>query len=186
MNYEFNNEYLAKLFLSLIREEGNRIMSLGLAKNEDLTKLVDSSITLAIKNIKKDNPDSLLNVLSILHDKLSSVKLPGDFIKVACDMQDKLIVIFEIPEEEHILDVSVPAEEKGVKKVVEKEYEDKDGKKIVEKTEGIVDDKDDEEIKKVVAELEEISYKLGKQGKHNAAYEIDRTIRDLELSIKKE
>lgn len=92
-----DKKFVVKSLMALVGDEGQRIMSLGLASHEELNDLLKPTIQRVIKKAGT-NPESmnvLLGILSDLHTKLVSVKLPGDFAVVAAD--EKFYEALDIP-----------------------------------------------------------------------------------------
>ena len=137
MDYEFNNDYMARLLVDLVRDEGNRILSLGLAKRDDLKALVDTSLSMAIKRVGIKSPNLLIETLGALHDKLSGVKLPGDFEPAKDDIEHKLIILFDIKPTHTVSPVGMVPDVVIV--------DDGSDKKAIEEDEKVVEkDKEDE------------------------------------------
>ena len=187
MNYEFNNEYLAKSLMALVRDEGNRIISLGLSSRDNLKKLVESTLQVAVKRASENGPNILLKTLSELHNDLSSVKLPGDFKKIAMGMEDKILIVLDIPQEkdkEQIFDIPSllnKEEEPRTKAETDKIKAETKEKKEEKEDDAIDMDAIKETIKcHIIPKLEKMAYDLGSKGEHKAAYTIERVLRDIE------
>lgn len=158
--FTFDNEYILKSMLASVRDEGDRIVSLGLATHGDVKNLVGPALQTAIKQATNGIQDKsvLMNTLTILHRDLSSVFLPGDFEKVAGPEVDKL---------HQMLDLPIESEQEDVKPEVVPE--------------GI--DEEEADPLEILSTLENIAYNLGKTGNHKAAYLVERRIRKIEALI---
>ena len=160
-----DKEYILRSFIELVRDENSRIVSQRLATSEEAKKLIDSISTAMVQNIS--TPYDLIEPLAYVHRNLASVKLPGDFEKVACGMQDAFSIVLDVPVQDEIAEVVSP--QAGVL-VVEEDEEKKDEKKEKKK-----------KVKSMVLErLEKIAYSLGNKGQHEAAYVVERAMRELE------
>ncbi|KKM65179.1 hypothetical protein LCGC14_1493960, partial [marine sediment metagenome] len=47
--FTFDNEYVLKSMLASVRDEGGRIVSLGLASTDDVKRLIEPALHIAIK-----------------------------------------------------------------------------------------------------------------------------------------
>jgi hypothetical protein len=155
----------------MIKEENKRIASLGLASEKELSFFLDKVSNKIMKNAKE-----MQNALCILHDKLKSVKLHGDFVKMAQCLREDFVVLLDIPFEESLLPEKMIIIEKN-------EEENKDKEKLDE------EDDSDEKIKEalyecIVPRLNKIAYDLGSKGNHKAAYIIERYTMKIEEILK--
>lgn len=89
--FAFNDEYLIKSMMSLVRDETKRIESLGLAPQEDLRVFIKQAVQQAIDKVTGGADDSVaLETITLLHKNLSAVHLPGDFLKITKSAGEKL------------------------------------------------------------------------------------------------
>ena len=164
--FTFNDEYLLKSMMSLVRSEGKRIVSLGLATEEEVKGFVDPAIRGVLDKFSSSQVDKnvVLGTITDLHQILQSIKLPGDFEQSTLPDDEKICAVIE---------VDIPVEE--VEIVKEDDDEDK------EETECVLekDNNDDQMITAICSFLENMVYKLGKEGNHNAAYLVERTMRKI-------
>ena len=165
-----DKQYLLQSMAGLVRDENARIVSLGLATPDEAKKLIESVQSALLSDHLDVGPDTIINALAFVHHNLSTVKLPGDFQKVACGMQDAFCIVVDIPVEKEVAKIETPQE--GI--IVIEPKDEKEDKKSKKK----------EKIEKVKASiierLEKIAYGLGQKGGHEAAYAVERTIRELE------
>lgn len=185
--FAFNNEYLLKSMIAMVRDEGKRIVSLGLATDDDLRKLSYPIIEIVSKS--EGAEDVLLPALSILYNKLTDVKLPGDFEKVAGINDLRLKTMW--PDTDNLLEQwilrdkeqakyedSEKAKHKGFKDE-EKEEDEGQEQDAIDKIIPLEEEPEDEVITVVCAKLENLAYKLGMSGKHKAAYTVERTMQEI-------
>jgi len=161
MTFTFNDEYLLKSMMSLVRDESNRIVSLGLATHDVLKAFVETPLHNAIKRVSEDNEDKsvVLKALTDLHNNLNDIRLPGDFEKISSSVEHQLYAA---------MDVEMPeTDETNSTDVVADDVDD------------YSDDSNDEEIKAICSVLDHITYELGKKGNHEAAYLVERTLRKI-------
>ena len=145
--------------LQLIYSEGDRVLNSKLASREDLHDVIEASV----KEISaKGEGDFLIDVLSTLHSKLASVKLPGDFKKIAVKKEKPAIK--EEPANNVILEEKMETIEGPT-----------EGQKTVIRT----------IVKKVNKELGKIAYSLGNAGNHEAAYLVERAINTIKQAANK-
>lgn len=137
MDFVLDDKYLLKSLVELIRGEGTRIVSSGLASGQDMKRAVDQTLDTAMKSVGK--PDEIIHVLSDLHHDLTCVKLPGDFDHLRVEAVEEVI-----------------QDEPAVKEIKQS----------------------DESV--VISVLETMAYELGKKGNHDAAYIIERAMRDID------
>ena len=138
MDFVLNDKYLLESLVALIRDEGNRIVSTGIATSNDMNLAAAPILKAAIDHV--GDKESVLKVLSEFHHDLSCIKLPEDFNHIRVEAVEE-------PEQEIIQE------------------------------EPIVDVASNESI--VVSVLETMAYELGKNGNHDAAYIIERAMRDI-------
>jgi hypothetical protein len=161
MNYEFNNEFLAKSLISLVRDEGNRIVKANLATYDNVKSLVQPALELTIDNINIYGSGVILNTLSVLHNELRAVKLPGDFHKVSGNIKEQFKIILGY----------------------EQELEDDiilDDIKIIEDTHDTSIIAQNNIKKEILRRLSNIVYELGLNGNHKVAYLIERKMHEIE------
>lgn len=163
-----DKQYLLQSLAGLVRDENTRIVSLGLATPDEAKKLIESvHSTLVDKHIDA-GADAIIDALAFVHRNLSAVKLPGDFQKAACGIQDAFCIVLDIPVTEETMEVAPPQE--GVLVIEPKKDEDKEKK-----------DEEKEKIKaEIINKLEKVAYSLGQKGAQEAAYAVERTIHELE------
>ncbi|KKK48151.1 hypothetical protein LCGC14_3148010 [marine sediment metagenome] len=166
MMFTFDNEYILKSMLASVRDEGGRIVSLGLASTDDVKQLIEPALHIAIK-LATDVHDQtiVMNTLTDLHKDLSAVFLPGDFEKIADDEQEQLRQLLELQPEKSE-EPEVELEEESDESF---EEEPADDQNIEEET-----------IDVVYSTLEGIAYNLGKTGNYEAAYLVERKMREFE------
>lgn len=145
MEFKPSGQYLLKCLTSLIQEEGNRIVSSGLATYDDLRYTLEHRIDEAVNKVGNDG--EVLKIIAELHHDLTCIKLPGDFghMKVEAKKTEK--------------------EESVAPMCVSEKPQDKD-----------------ENV--VLSTLESMAYELGKCGHHEAAYIIERAMRDIANIVK--
>jgi len=164
--------------MELVSDEGKRIISLKLASRDELNDLLEPTIESAMKkaSANTDSLDVLLGILSDLHLKLAAIKLPGDFAKFAAD--EKFYEALDIPYKgEPFYQVPEKKKPEPSEEDIEEEAQEKLEEYIESEEEGT------EEIEKVVSAvsnyLEKLAYGLGREGNHEAAYAIERTIHSI-------
>lgn len=168
--FEFNNEYLFKSIMSMIKEEGDRIVSMGLVKKDVLRNKVDGKLA-DIVSEAGSNQKLMLERLSDLHSSLSEISLPGDF-----DEFGKASITEQLSD----LVRSGPEQEDDVGQCKCAEPEDTT----------VNSDNDEDKAKElemfatINSTLESILYKLGKSGDHNAAYLVERAMHRINDMIK--
>ena len=201
-----DRNYLLQSLGNLIDEEGSRIISQGLASKIETTRLLDDVKLSIIKHIKVSNPsrpsddvratDEILSSMAFLHRHLSAIKLPGDFQKIAHDVEDAFAIVeLDIPAKDLQFEDVGPKHERALKvpeekieKTIEPDLEHATDTKCPSCGEklSLVPEKLDDEPKKshamVLERLEKIAYDLGQAGKHEAAYMVERTIHELEAT----
>lgn len=184
-----DKKFVVKSLMALVGDEGQRIMSLGLASREELNDLLKPTIQRVIKKagVSPESMDVLLGILSDLHTKLASVKLPGDFSVVAAE--EKFYEALDVPYTgEKFYDLSSLKEKPDVEPEGElKEPEEEELKEILE--EYIEKEKPGAEedhaedcgcmycfTSVIGTYLKKLAYSLGSSGDHEAAYLVERTI----------
>lgn len=181
--FSFDYEYVLKSMLASVRDEGNRVVSLGLATHDDLKGLIEPTIQSAIKRATDGIHDKaiLMNTLTDLHRNLSSVFFPGDFEKIASNEQEQLKDLLGLQDEEP---VAKPEENQDE----ELDTESSESESFEEERTGLPDEQNVKEknpMEVVYSTLEHISYKLGKTGDHEAAYLVERKMREIESLVVK-
>jgi len=182
----FNNEYLTKLLISLVYDEGKRIVSSDLASANEFNGLLKSALRNVSNSKSALNKKMLLDTLSTLHNDLLKIKLPGDFKNVTAEFTEKLLLILDIPEENlsekpncnihDILETKNDGieEEREIIKVI---INDEDKETVDEDKETI--DEDKKKAKNIISKLQKIAHELGRIGDHSTAYSIERIIRKI-------
>lgn len=165
----FDNDYVVKNLKAMIIDESNRIVSLGLAKGHDISKLV------GVIQGKRLTGEQNFGAIARLHAQLSVVRLPGDFEKMAADF-------YQVPK--NFLGYS--GEEFCIfpdkKDELKKEHEE-DPELIIFEEEPEEEDEALDQMAlaaEVSDQLEVIAYKLGSRGDHESAYLVERNIRDIQ------
>lgn len=147
-----DRDFLMGSLVKLVRDEGNRVLHNKLASREDLRCVIESTIE---KMDGEDEADVLVNILSSLHSKLASVKLPGDFKKIAVKKEVAPATNNVAIVEDKVEVVQDPIEaQRAVARQVSKE-------------------------------LEKIAYSLGNAGNHEAAYLVERAINTIKQAANK-
>jgi hypothetical protein len=165
----FDKQFLLKQLVGMINDEAGRIVSLRLAAPEETGKLIKSIVS-GIIGSECESAHDILNPLSALHTNLASVKLPGDFQKLACEMQDVLLLVVDAPVEAIEPKKEVVIEEEKTEEKEDKKDEAKEDKKF-EIFELVA--------KNIVEKLNKIAYDLGREGNHAAAYMVERCVGDI-------
>jgi hypothetical protein len=161
--------------MSLVRDEGKRIVASGLASPDEFNGLLKNALR-EVSNKSDLDKKLLLDALSTLHNDLLRIKLPGDFKKATAELEEKLFIILDLPEEqdgEQVYDLSEILNTKEI--VIEEPKEDGEEK----------EDEDDSAKDKITADevinkLQKIAYELGRMGDHEGAYKIERMIRKIQ------
>ena len=180
--------YILQSLMGLIRDENVRIVNQKLATPDEAHKLTYDVSTSIAHNIQSPNvvADDLVTPLSMFHRHLATVKLPGDFQKVAADLQDTFSIVLEpIPMEDVDCERAV---EKTEKPLPEHDLESSTNTHCPSCGVGLalvpeeLDDTPKKSHAEILARLEKIAYNLGQAGKHEAAYLVERTMHDLEAT----
>lgn len=217
-----NPSFVAQSLVDMIANERNRIVASKLVPNDKLKIVVGNAVDGIMKVAKKNNNRSLaLLKLSELHDLLKSIRLPGDFEKLAAEEDpegEKFYDLSGIIKKLKELEKSREDEAEEAEQVEEEAYIDllrkdqeyhqgphedfakDEGKELPCgcKPGGCADDADhkctctvecpckqkQKSAQMALAEtinnrLEKIAYALGTQGAHDAAYLVERTMRDI-------
>ena len=194
-----DKKFVVKSLMALVRDESQRIMSLGLASHKELDNLIQPTVQHIIKKAGT-NPNSidvLLGILSDLHTKLASVKLPGDFSVVAAD--ESFYNSLDVPYTgEKSYDLSNLKEEPSADPEEDsKEPEEKELEETLEEyiaTEELDVEEDHAEdcggcmycfTSAVNTCLKKIAHSLGSSGNHQAAYLVERTILGINNKVQK-
>lgn len=157
--FTFNDEYLLKSMMSLVRDESDRIVSLGLAEHDVLKRFVESELHGVINRANGDK-GVVLGKLTDLHNGLNSIRLPGDFEKATKSANQQLLDIIGLEPLSETDTVTEPE--------MQADVEDEDN--------------GSEDIKAICSVLERITYELGKNGRHEAAYLVERTLYKIEAT----
>jgi hypothetical protein len=91
MDYTFDDKYIAKSLIEMVRDEGKRIVASGLATRDEVNSFIGHLVSEASGY---DDIGVFIDGVRDLHHCLDSVRLPGDFKKVAGDNET-----LEVPEE---------------------------------------------------------------------------------------
>lgn len=181
-------KFVTMSLADMVTDEKKRIIAAGLASVGDVNGVLGGISDNILKIAQADRKwEPVLDSLSKLHGVLSAVRLPGDFERLASDPI--------------ILDLS------NLPRLEDKEYEDKfyDLSGIIERLKKIhesegceshtdveVNEEPHEDfnsdvkiarvilVEKVSTHLEKIAYQLGRDGNHEAAYLVERTIREMQ------
>jgi len=164
----FNDrEFVAKALMDIVRDEGERIVASNLATKEQLHSLLMPAIKKAMKY--GNQKDVIINALSDLHEKLSAVKLSGDFEKCAID---PFYDFSGLP------DLTPKSDEERLQyKLPEPNDSDEEDKEE--------DEKDEDPHEDIVLEgsvstmLKKLAKMLADQNNHQAAYLVERAIRNI-------
>lgn len=160
--FTFNDEYLLKSMMSLVRDESDRIVSLGLAEHDVLKRFVESELHGVINRADGDK-GVVLGKLTDLHNGLNSIRLPGDFEKATKSANQQLLDII------------------GLEPLSETDTEDT-ATEPAPQADAEDEDNGSEDIKAICSVLERITYELGKNGRHEAAYLVERTLYKIEAT----
>lgn len=201
-----NRDFVAKSLVDMIASEKERIITSGLAPKKDANCAIGHATSGVLKLAEKSRDwRSALYALSYIHNALSAIKIPGDFEKLGSDplLVDlgNLPIFTEQEYEEKFEDLSGLIDKlKGMTQpeepvppkpeISEDEHYDEEAyidtlRKERESHEGphedFVDDttKNASVIDAVSSHLEKIAYNLGRDGHHEAAYLVERTMRDI-------
>jgi len=178
--FTFSDDYILKSMWEMVRDEGNRIVSLGLASHDDLKKLIEPAVEKAVKHAD-GSKDFLLKSLAELHGSLKAVYLPGDFEKAG---EDKLDYLLEAPRptpDKAPAEGVVPEDPEVEGPDPEEEVPgDKPEETDPEKDLDEVAEEEPEGIHSVLSVLDTLVYKLGTEGNHEGAYKIERVMRKIE------
>jgi len=183
-----NKKYFITAMAELIHEERSRIAEQGLASKEDVGEFVSTAID------EMMGKNATQNDVAALHQSLKGIVLPGDFEKLsiaAGTLSEKVKQL-----EQHEADGTQL--QKEVADAVSKQQaqtlaaddkpkcdcECKAGKCVGNDKCKCKDDckckkEKDKEATEAVDRLEKIAYELGRQGRHTAAYEVEKKIRIL-------
>lgn len=185
-----DEQFLIKTFLELIKDEELRIVSAGLAKQKEVVDLFDPLIKDASSNPFVHYPSQ---VLSKVHQKLSTVQLPGDFEKLAEDEKEKekfydlnnLPELTPKPEKDKLHYVAPKTEEAEPEpeEVFEEEPVQEEGELSCDVGEFTIGES--ERLSSYIEDkLEKIAYSLGTRGEHEAAYLIERKVEEIRNLLK--
>jgi ribosomal protein S27AE len=186
--------YILQSLMELIRDENIRIVAQRLATSDEAHKLTKDVSTSIARQIQSPNvvTGDLVAPLSLFHRNLAAIKLPGDFQKVAADLQDTFSIILE-PLSEHELETEInPCPSCGKEKAPAEHKPDSKtnihcpscgaGVALALIPEDELDPEPKQKHAAILARLEKIAYNLGQAGKHEAAYLVERTMHDLEAT----
>ena len=165
--FTFSDEYLLKTMMSLVRDESNRIVSLGLATQKAIQGFIDPELEFVVRKVPRiaEKKSVVLDKLTEIHNKLAMVRLPGDFEKLSAT-DDRQIL--------DMIGVDVLADEPETPDVVcapEEKQETEDG--------------GNEQVAAVYSFLDDLAYELGRNGNHRAAYMVERTMQKIGELVKK-
>ena len=180
-----DKNFVIKSLMALVGEESQRIMSLGLATHKELDDILEPTVQYAIKKagLNSNSVDVLLGILSDLHTKLASVKLPGDFSAIAAD--EKFYKAIDIPYKgEKFYDIP------GSKKQEENLDTELEEKELEEVLEEYIESEEEQHTEDcncmycftsiINTCLKKLAYSLGSSGNHEAAYLVERTIHSIQ------
>jgi len=185
-----DRHFLIQALAGIVGVEQQRIIKGGIAKEsqlESLTDVVQYFVSLAKKNSRVNGP---LNTLANLCTILKSIQIPGDFEKYTVgsngsELGNEFYIALDLPYEgEQFYDLSSILKKKDDSDD-DKESGDNESCKEESCRDCLCQDADDSEPKQdlfinaVAKDLEKIAYELGKVGNHQAAYLVERTIRDI-------
>jgi len=178
-----DEQFLIKTFLELIKDEELRIVSAGLAQRKEVVGLFDPLIKDASSNPFVHYPSQ---VLSKIHQKLSTIQLPGDFEKLAEDEKEKekFYDLSSLPEltpkseKDKLQYVTPKSEEPDPEEVFEEEPAQEEGELSCDVGEFTIGES--ERLSSYIEDkLEKIAYSLGTRGEHEAAYLIERKMNEI-------
>lgn len=174
-----NPSQLMKELFSMIDDEKKRMYSNKLVSNEQWASFYGQLSDAIYKNAKDKNLDAVIDNLFGIHNILKSVKLPGDFEKRALE---KFYITLDIPYEDYMF--SDIDKETGEKENECPECEKEDECPECEKEDEKCMDCVDIDAQEVLAEsvnniLQKIADSLGRNGNHDAAYLVERTIHSI-------
>lgn len=187
-----NPKAMLIIFSQLLNDERARIVSANLATQDEMDKLIGD-----FSNNFLLNGDKNLSKMANFHGQLKSVVLPGDFQKVAGDfydlssleklspLSDENKLVYVLPGNVEVDEEVVEEAEEKLKSFLEESDEAKDGKKCSCETEKEEDDAMTPEegtfaeTMILASKLESVAYKLGSNGRHSEAIEIERKIDEL-------
>ena len=176
-----NPEYVTKQLLSLISDEGKRIVSASLATGDDLRRVIEPVIKLAV-NRSTANANILINTLGLLHDILSDVKLPNDFGDASDSVSKVVLVLNPDDSISNVLNKDEKQEEED-KKIEEKVEENEENEDKVDEQEeqDCIEFKNNARL--AVKKLEKLASDFGRQGEHERAYIIEKALREIDKLI---
>jgi len=181
--FTFSDKYILKSMWEMVRDEGNRIVSLGLATHEDLKKFIKPAVQAATKEAGSGD-EALLIALGKLYNDLKSVYLQGDFEKLSTASEWEAYLLEADDEDDE--DEDEEKEKEDEEEEEEKEDDLKEAPPTPEATGGAEEavEKDlavpEQGLVTIYSILEEMAYKRGRVGDHEGAYKIERTIRSIE------
>lgn len=163
-----NPKYVLSMVLELIDDEKSRILANKLADQEHWHNFFGPVKTMILKDAKLHrNSEKTVSQLLGMHNLLKSIKLPGDFEKIA---EEKLYIILDTPYEES----------------VEKDIVEKDECVECKKENEECEECEEENVEDILANavnihLQKIAETLANKGNHKAAYLVERTIRSISM-----
>jgi hypothetical protein len=198
--FTLNDEYTLKLACDMIRNEKDRIVSMGLATSGDLRKWIDPII-------RQASDETLLVVLNDLYNNLKSICLRGDFERLS-SKNSLMEILFDGNDPVGMgrggPPGSGPNPECPLKKDKDKDEKDSDREDEDEKDSDREDNDENEDdaqtsevtsgaeeaveeglatpesgLVTIYSALEDMAYKHGTMGNHKTAYKIERTIRNI-------
>lgn len=190
-----DTHFILQTLAGLVEIERDRIVSNGLAKRSQLSSLSDvTEYIVKMAGDKKTNValNSMANLITLLKD----IQLPGDFEKSTIGapggLGEKFYIALDLPYEgEQFHDLSSIIKDTGKKEKCheceEEQNEEEDNEDHVEECDGNCEEED--ESQEILAEvinnhLYKIADYLGRRGDHEAAYLVERTIKDIEVEAK--
>jgi hypothetical protein len=206
-----NKDFLFTAVADLVESEKSRILESGLASEEQM-KVVSNAINYFTKKNTSAGNIISIKAMSNLCEGLKKVTLPGDFDKIAAD-EEEFYILLDIPYDgDQFYDLSSILKDKKDEKEDEDDSKEDDSEgseedKESEEKDASDDDKnaDEEDEECVMCDLEEAeadedvlvlmssvgSYlnKLanicGSNGRHDAAYLIEKELRSMSKKILK-
>ena len=169
-----NEDFVASALKSLIKQEFERVIETGLVSKADCFNFIDK-----YKNIEQDGLKSFLAI----YTTLSKVKLAGDKLEEEpfYDLKNVFEKIKEIKKEspEEAKECSCePGQCVGTDCPCQDDCQCKSPKHLMVKL---------EQLDVLISEqLEKIAYSLGKNGDHETAYLVERTLKNIKSRINEE
>jgi len=151
-----DNQIIIKLIAESIREERNRIVSLGILTDKVCDDYIKSGTDEAL--VMKSEAD-VADYLFIMHSKLSNVKLAGDVIELE-------LIPIEMPEDKGC--------SCGANEDTETEEYENEGDDEMKDTESAEEDEFSELLDEICNELNEMASDIGEDGAHELAHSLEK------------